>query len=208
MTKYAMAIDTKRCMGCNLCSMSCRVEHNLPNGVAYSRAVTEGGDYFRAAGGTYPDAVVMNFYTLGCQHCDDPACVSVCPTGAAYKREEDGLVLIDAEACIGCETCVSACPYENVRTLIPAEPAWPVDFKMGDWSVPDHKPSTMEKCTFCVERLDRGERPLCADLCSAVARYFGDLDDPESEISKILAVREYDQLLAEQGTGPNVYFLK
>ncbi|MBQ9954022.1 MAG: 4Fe-4S dicluster domain-containing protein [Eggerthellaceae bacterium] len=208
MTKYAMAIDTKRCMGCNLCSMSCRVEHNLPNGVAYNRAVTEGGDYFRTAGGSYPDAVVMKFYTLACQHCDNPACVEVCPTGAAYKREADGVVLIDAEKCIGCETCVAACPYEGVRTLIPEEPTWPVDFKMGDWSVPDHKPSTMEKCTFCVERLDRGERALCADLCPAVARYFGDLDDPESEVSKVLAAREYDQLLADQGTGPNVFFLK
>lgn len=208
MTKYGMAVDTKRCMGCNMCTMSCRVDHNLPSEVLYSKALTEGGEVFRVPTGTYPNNLTIKFYTLGCQHCDDPACVSVCPTGAAYKREEDGLVLIDAEACIGCETCVSACPYENVRTLIPAEPAWPVDFKMGDWSVPDHKPSTMEKCTFCVERLDRGERPLCADLCSAVARYFGDLDDPESEISKILAVREYDQLLAEQGTGPNVYFLK
>lgn len=208
MTKYGMAVDTKRCMGCNMCTMSCRVDHNLPSEVLYSKALTEGGEVFRVPTGTYPNNLTIKFYTLGCQHCDDPACVSVCPTGAAYKREEDGLVLIDAEACIGCETCVTACPYDGVRTLVPAEPTYPLDFKLGDWSVPEVKPNTMAKCTFCVERLDRGERPRCIDLCPAVARWFGDLDDPASEISKILTERECDQLLAEQGTGPNVYFLK
>lgn len=208
MTKYAMAIDMKRCMGCNMCSMSCRVEHNLPNGVVYNRAITEGGEGFRVAGGTYPDNLTMKFYTLGCQHCDNPGCVSVCPTGATYKREEDGLVLVNTENCIGCGSCIAGCPYEGVRTLIPNEPGYPLDFALGDVTVPEHVPNTVEKCTFCVERLDRGEKPLCVALCPAYARYFGDLDDPESEISKVLAEREYDQLLIDQGTGPQAYFLK
>lgn len=207
MTKYGMAIDMKRCMGCNMCSMSCRVDHNLPNGILYSKAVTEGGEHFRAAGGTYPDSVVMEFYTFACQHCDSPLCVAACPTGAAYKRDEDGLVLIDNEKCIGCETCVAACPYEGVRTLLPDELTYPLDFALGDLTAQSHKPKTMEKCTFCVEKIDRGERPMCVDLCPAMARYFGDLDDPESEISQVLAKREYKQLLADQGIGPNVYYL-
>ncbi len=208
MTKYGMAIDTNRCTGCNMCSMACRVDHNLPTEVLYSRAVTEGGEHFRTAGGTYPDKVSMKIYTLACQHCDTPACVDICPTGASYKREEDGLVLVDAETCIGCESCIASCPYDGVRTLVPANPTYPLDFALGDQTAGEHVPNTVEKCTFCAERLDRGERPLCIDLCPAVARYFGDLDDPSSEISKVLATRDYDQLLADQGTGPNVYFLK
>ncbi|MCR2036209.1 4Fe-4S dicluster domain-containing protein [Adlercreutzia mucosicola] len=208
MTKYGMAVDTKRCTGCNMCSMACRVDHNLPTEVLYSRAHTEGGEHFRQAGGTYPDQVTMKFYTLACQHCDDPACVEICPTGASQKREEDGLVLVDGEACIGCESCIAACPYEGVRTLVPQSPTYPLDFALGDAAAAEHLPNTVEKCTFCAERLDRGEKPLCIDICPAYARTFGDLDDPESEISKVLAAREHEQLLADQGTGPNVYFLK
>lgn len=207
MTKYAMAVDMKRCMGCNMCSMSCRVEHNLPNGVVYNRAITEGGDGFRVADGAYPDTLTMKFYTLSCQHCDNPGCVSVCPTGATYKREEDGLVLVNAENCIGCGSCIAGCPYEGVRTLLPGEPEYPLDFALGDATVPEHIGNTVEKCTFCVERLDRGEKPLCVALCPAYARYFGDLDDPESEISKVLAERECEQLLVDQGTGPQAYYL-
>ena len=206
MTKYGMAIDMNRCTGCNMCSMSCRVEHNLPSEILYSRAKTEGGEVFRQAGGTFPE-VTMGFYTFACQHCDMPLCVAACPTGAAYKRDEDGLVLIDNEKCIGCETCVAACPYEGVRSLLPDEPTYPLDFVLGDLDSQSHKPKTMEKCTFCVEKIDKGERPVCIDLCPAYARYFGDLDDPESEISQVLSKREYKQLLADQGTGPNVYSL-
>lgn len=208
MTKYGMAIDTKRCTGCNMCSMSCRVDHNLPNDVLYSTAVTDGSDYFRVPTGVYPNDLKMMFYTMGCQHCDNPACVEVCPTGAAYKREEDGLVLIDNEKCIGCKSCIAACPYEGVRTLLSSEPTYPLDFQIGDHRAQEHIPNTVEKCTFCSERLDDDERPLCIDLCPAVARYFGDLDDSASEISKVLSERDYDQLLTEQGTGPCVYFLK
>lgn len=207
MTRYGMVIDRGRCMGCNRCSTACLVEHNLPDGVLWTSAKSIGGDVFRTAGGTYPDGLFMEFYTLACQHCSEPACVEVCPTGASAKRE-DGIVTIDWEACIGCESCIAACPYEGVRTLVDGEPQYQLDFKVGDATVPDHRANVVEKCTFCVERIDRGELPRCIDLCQARARYFGDLDDPESEVSKIVAEREYDQLLADMGTGPNVYFLK
>lgn len=207
MTKYGMAVDMNRCMGCNMCSLSCRVNHNLPNDILYSTAVTDGGDYFRTPSGTYPDGLKMKFYTKACQHCDQPVCVPVCPTGATYKREDDGVVLVDGEKCIGCESCIAACPYDGVRTLLSAEPSYSLDFSLGDWTIPEHIPNTVEKCTFCVERLDRGEVPLCVELCPAIARYFGDLDDPESEVSKILMKRESEQLLTDQGTGPNVFFL-
>lgn len=207
MTRYGMAVDTKRCVSCNRCAMACIVEHNLPDGVLWNRAVTEGGDYFRNPGGVYPDELSIAFYTLACQHCDSPACLDVCPTGATEKRE-DGIVTVDAENCIGCKSCITACPYDGVRVSIDGEPQYQLDFAVGDAQVPAHKSGTVEKCTFCVERIDRGEPPRCVDVCFAHARFFGDLDDPESDLSKILAMREYDRLLADQGTGPNVYFLK
>lgn len=124
------------------------------------------------------------------------------------KREEDGIVTIDWETCIGCKTCITACPYDGVRTYVDGEPSYFLDFAVGDASIPAHKANVVEKCTFCVHRVDRGERPACVDICRAMARFWGDLDDPGSDVSKLLAEREYDQLLAESGTGPNVYLLK
>lgn len=207
MTKYGLAVDTKRCMGCNMCSNACRVDHNLPRGVLYTRAQTEGSEWFRVPGGSNPNNLRIKFYTMSCQHCDAPACLAVCPTGATYKRESDGIVLVDSQKCIGCKSCIAACPYDGVRTLLDDTPGYPVDFKLGDWSVPDHVGNTVEKCTFCVERIDRGERPLCVELCPAVARFFGDLDDPSSEISQVLAKRKFEQLMVDQGTQPNMYYL-
>ena len=206
MTRYGMAVDTTRCSACNNCAMTCKVENNLAEGVWWSLAKTEGGDHRYTPGGTYPDGLSITYYTLACQHCDNPACVENCPTGASQKRE-DGIVVVDPQTCIGCDTCIVSCPYEGVRTNI-GEPTWFLDFPMGDAQAAEHVANTVEKCTFCAHRIDRGERPACVDICQAQARYFGDLDDPESEISKVLASREYDQLLADQGTGPNVYFLK
>ncbi|MEC4176814.1 4Fe-4S dicluster domain-containing protein [Adlercreutzia sp. R7] len=204
-----MAIDTLFCVGCDQCSLTCKVEHNLPDEVWWSRARTSTDAEGFGCGlpeGTYPN-LSSSWYTLGCQHCDNPACLEACPTGATEKRE-DGLVTVDPEVCIGCKSCIAACPYEGVRTLLDEEPQWYLDFPVGDAAMPAHVGNTVGKCTFCVERIDRGERPACVDVCQAVARYFGDLDDPDSEISKVLAEREYDRLLEDQGTGPNVYFLK
>ena len=210
MTRYGMAIDTVHCVGCDQCSVVCKMEHNLPDGLWWSRARTQGAVIGFGEGvpaGKYPDTLSMYWFTLACQHCAEPACVEVCPTGASAKRE-DGIVTVDWEKCIGCNSCVAACPYEGVRTLSGDAPEWFLEFATGDAAMPEHKPNVMEKCTFCVERIDRGEKPACIDVCQACARYFGDLDDPESEVSKVLVEREYDQLLADMGTGPNVYFLK
>ena len=206
MTRYGMAIDTNRCYGCNKCSMTCKVEHNLHENVLWSRAPTAGGDHFWTPAGEYPANLSMSFYTMACQHCSEPACVEVCPTGASMKRE-DGIVVVNYEECIGCETCAVACPYEGVRTLLEA-PEYLVEWKLGDLAVSDVVENTMSKCTFCVERVDRGEKPVCVEMCHMAARKFGDLDDPESDVSKAIAGREYDQLLADMGTGPSVYFLK
>lgn len=206
MTKYGMAIDLNRCVSCNRCSMACKSEHNLADGVWWNQCKSEGGDWFYTPGGEYPNNLTMKLYTYACQHCDKPACVEVCPTGASIKRE-DGIVVVDYDTCIGCQSCIAACPYEGVRTYLES-PTWVLDYETGDATANRHVEGAVEKCTFCVERIDRGERPACMDICLAAARYFGDLDDPESDIAKVLAEREYEQLKAEEGTGPNVYFLK
>ncbi len=206
MTRYGMAIDTNRCSACNNCAMTCKVENNLPEGVWWNTARTEGGEYRYTPGGEYPNGLEMTFFTFACQHCSDPACVGACPTGASQKRE-DGIVIVDGSICIGCDSCIAACPYEGVRTHL-ENPSWCFDFNMGDRAAPAHLANTVEKCTFCSHRIDRGELPACVEICQSQARCFGDLDDPESEISKVLAERDYDLLLEDQGTGPNVYFLK
>lgn len=204
MTRYGMAIDKKRCIACNRCSMMCKAEHSLPNGVLWNRGMTTTSEKVLVPEGSYPDNLSMELFTLACQHCDNPACVDVCPTGASIKRE-DGIVVVDYELCIGCKSCIAACPYDQVRTYV-EEPEYELGFKSGDYSVSDIKSATVSKCTFCVERVDRGETPACVEVC--FARYWGDLDDPESEISQVISSREYDKLLEDQGTGPAVYYLK
>ena len=208
MTRYGMAIDMEHCVGCDQCSMAWKVEHNLPDDVWWNRAKAMVNGKKSEDGkpaGTFPD-LSMSWFTMACQHCDSPACVEACPTGASEKRD-DGIVTVDAEKCIGCKSCIAACPYE-VRTLLDSEPQWQLEFSVGDPEVPEHKGNTVEKCTFCVQRIDRGERPACVDVCQACARYFGDLDDESSEISQILKEREYEQLYTDMGTGPCVYLLK
>ncbi|WP_315897629.1 4Fe-4S dicluster domain-containing protein [Xiamenia xianingshaonis] len=186
--------------------MTCKVENNLSEGVWWNTARTEGGEYRYTPGGEYPNDLKMTFFTFACQHCDNPACVGACPTGASQKRE-DGIVIVDASICIGCDSCIAACPYEGVRTHL-ENPSWCFDFNMGDCAAPTHLANTVEKCTLCSHRIDRGELPACVEICQSQARYFGDLDDPESEVSKLIAERDYDLLLEDQGTGPNVYYLK
>lgn len=207
MTKYGMVIDQRRCFGCNSCAMACKAENNLPDNVWWNRSKTVGGESESTPAVTDSGELSMHFFTYACQHCDEPACVEVCPTGASVKRE-DGIVTVDYEACIGCKSCITACPYEGVRTYIDGDPSWFLEFPVGDVDAPVHKGNVVEKCTFCAHRVDRGERPACVDICRAHARFWGDLDDPESDVSKLLQEHEYEQLLTDYGTGPNVYLLK
>ena len=211
MTRYAMVVDNQRCIGCWTCSMACKLENNLPKDVWWNRIMTEGadGEYrtYRTAGGTYPDNLRMQMYPVHCMHCDNPACTSVCPTGATWKDEETGIVHQDYDVCIGCRSCMMACPYEGVRTFIEGDPQFNYEWAVGDPDVPGAIANTVQKCTFCVDKLARGERPACVDICVGRARFFGDLDDPDSEVSQLLASREYEQLLPGCGTGPAVYYL-
>ena len=204
--RLGMVVDTRACIGCHSCAVACKVENDLPEGLWWNRVVTVGGDEMDTPSGSYPD-LSMWFLTIACQHCEEPPCVPVCPTGATYKRESDGLVLVDYDKCIGCGACLQACPYDGVRNR--NEPAlnYHSDFAMGGGSAPQ-QPGTVTKCTFCAHRVANGEQPACIDSCPARARFFGDLNDPETEVAQLVRTRESFQLRPEAGTNPSVYFLK
>lgn len=155
MTQYAIATDLNLCVGCLSCSVACKVANNVPVGNFWNKTLRIGPNPIEGGSGQWPD-VEMYFLTLQCQHCENPECVHVCPTGASHKME-DGTVQIDKSKCIGCQFCVMACPY-NVRYLNETE-------------------GVVEKCTLCQQKIDQGELPACVAQCGARARFFGDLDE-------------------------------
>lgn len=177
---YAMAIDNRKCVGCHACSVACKTEFEVPLGATRSWV-----EYIEK--GTYPN-VRRSFLPRLCNQCDEPHCVSVCPTGATYKRAEDGIVVIDPELCIGCKYCMQACPYD-VRYINPVTGA-------------------ADKCDFCLHRVTNGVAPACVNTCMGRARVFGDLNDPESEVSKLLATHPVTVLRQDMGTKPNVFYIE
>lgn len=204
--RLGIVVDTVRCIGCMTCAVACKVENNLPNDVWWNRVMTVGGTYLETPAGTYPN-LSMDYVTLSCQHCDNPACVKVCPVGATYKDADTGVVRQDYDKCIGCRMCMSACPYTGVRSFNWEEPKHPFDFSVGNQDAPQHQKHVVEKCTLCWHRLAKGEEPACINSCPGRARYFGDLNDPNSEVSRLLREREYRTLLPDRGTSPSLYYL-
>ena len=206
MTRLGMVIDMKGCIGCSSCAMACKIENNLPDHVWWNRVLTRGGQNRDTPAGTYPNLTMSNV-VVACQHCENPACIKVCPVGATYKDEETGVVRQDYDKCIGCRMCMSACPYTGVRSFNWEEPRHVVGHAVGDADVPPHQKHTVEKCTFCWHRLAKGLEPACVEPCPARVRFFGDFDDPESEVSQLIANREYMQILEDRDTHPSVYYL-
>lgn len=203
MSHFAMVIDTKRCFGCQTCAVACKTANNLPQGVRWNKIVTSGSTEVDCGAGEFP-SIDMTFLPMTCQHCADPSCVAVCPTGASYVND-DGIVLVNPDECIGCKACLAACPYD-VRVFV-EDPSWYLDFSTGDGQEPQHVAGTVEKCNFCWQRVENGGVPACMELCPGRARVWGDLDDPESEASKAIAGRETMKFREEDGTAPSTVYL-
>jgi len=201
--KLGMTIDLKRCMGCHTCALGCKMQNNVPMGMLWNRILTIGGEDVDTARGEFP-SLEKSWMPLACLHCENAPCVKVCPVGATY-RDEDGRVLINYDRCIGCRYCIAACPY-NVRVFNWQKPVREPGHSYGD--APVRAKGVMEKCTLCVERTSKGQEPRCVEVCPAKARKFGDLNDPNSEVSKAIRERGGQQLLAEKGTKPQVYYLR
>lgn len=194
---YGMLIDLKRCVGCHACSVACKEAHGTRLGVRRSRVERE----FE---GTYPD-VRKTSLPLLCMHCEVAPCVEVCPTGATYKRE-DGIVVINKEECIGCESFVGACPYQ-ARSKAASEDGY-FGAELNEYEelmYPVMPAGAVDKCTFCAERIDAGDGQVqaCVAACPAGARVFGDLDELRSQAE---GAGGY-QLLPEEGTNPSVWYL-
>lgn len=205
MTKLAIGINLRRCIGCNTCAVACKMQNNVPDGMLWNRVLTEGCERFDSAEGTYPN-LSRTYLPLACQHCENPACERVCPTGATYK-DDKGRVEIDYDKCIGCRMCMAACPY-NARTFNWNEPVRATGVGYGDARVPERARGVMEKCTLCKERTDEGDEPMCVHCCPADARIFGDLDDPDSAVSRLRREQSAEVLLEEKGTRPQVFYVR
>ena len=185
MTRYAMAIDQRRCIGCHSCSVACRTWNDLPMDIIYNPVL--GG----IAEGTWPN-VHRNYLPTLCMHCKNPECVPCCPTGAS-QQDEDGTVWVDYKKCMGCKVCVNACPYGMRDTSHMVR-------RFDEY---------VRKCTFCKERreMEPGADPYCVQTCHQKARVFGDIDDPDSAISKLIGRADTFRLLEELGTDPQIYYI-
>lgn len=179
MTRYAMVMDTRRCIGCDSCTIACKVWNELPLDVMYCPVITDGPN------GVYPH-LHMNHIPLLCMHCADAPCVHACPTGAS-KQDDDGIVWIEKKACISCGACIAACPY-NARHRDTAE-------------------GVVIKCDFCMDRVRDKLEPHCVKTCHQRARIFGDLDDKASEVSVMVNSLRTERLYEDLATEPQVYYI-
>jgi phenylacetyl-CoA:acceptor oxidoreductase subunit 1 len=213
--RWGMVVDLSSCTRCYACVAACRVEHFLPMGMSWPKLVA------LETGGAHPE---VSTYSVRCNQCKEAPCVDVCPT-AATTRSEDGIVIVDQNKCVGCRYCVVACPYQN-RTFLSKDKDkgfFPgiiqTDFEKVGKKLYPHQVGTTEKCNFCAERIDAGmaqglkpgtdreATPACVNTCPARALTFGDLDDPESEISRLIKERKGFQLHPEYDTDPSIYFI-
>jgi phenylacetyl-CoA:acceptor oxidoreductase subunit 1 len=209
MVHYGMVINLERCVRCHACTVACKKENQTPKGVSWHRILDS--EY-----GKFPNST-RSFLPMPCMHCETAPCLEVCPTGATYRRP-DGIVLVDYAKCIGCKYCMQACPY-GARHFIDAIRGYYAS-GVTDWEgegYAQHQVGVVEKCTFCVHRIDAGVKagltpgvdreatPACVITCPTEARIFGDLDHENSDVSKLVA--KASRVKEHLGTKPSVYYV-
>lgn len=226
MARYGMVIELDKCTGCRACMEACKVENNTPQNIFWMHL-------FRFEEGEYPN-VRDRFLPRPCMHCENPPCVKACPVDARYQRA-DGIVATDWEDCKGYRYCHTACPYgvnyfnwkdpaQNyyldwaaVEELTPVTGGAVPPYNNPDLAAAmrdgrktaggGHKKGAVEKCTFCVHRVEKGLQPACVANCPVFAVHFGDLDDPNSEVSRLLREKRAFRLREEYGTSPKVFYV-
>jgi len=212
--KYGMVINLKKCLGCKTCTIACNTENSVLTTKTWNVVLD-------TIENDYPN-YKRKFFPRPCMHCDKPPCVDVCPTGASNKDENTGIVFVNHKKCIGCRSCMSECPFEarvfnwrKPEKMISENPAVPV-----------RRIGVVEKCTFCLHKIKDAEKnnlqagttiknsdnqkvvsPACVRECIGKARYFGDLNDPESEVAVLIKNNKHTRLAVKAGTEPNVYYI-
>jgi len=178
MATYGFAIDLRKCIGCHACTIACKAEHQIPVGVNRCWVKT-------VEKGVFPETTRL-FFPVLCNQCTDAPCVTICPTRALFKRR-DGIVDLHGDRCIGCRACMEACPYDQLFI--------------------DPNTRTAEKCNFCANRVENQLQPACVIVCPTECRIFGDLDDPDSEVARIVREEAVGVRKPEKRTGPNVFYV-
>ena len=226
--KWAMIIDRQKCVGCGACTIACKNENNIPDGIYWADKITE-------TEGVFPNVRYHYMPTL-CNHCDKAPCVKVCPTSAMHKSD-GGITMHDPEKCLGCRYCMTACPYNVIsfndrkahsmwrseKATIEGCTSSPNELneKVGGNVIPYYNPDrdgngyagirpmgVVEKCTMCNHRIKDGLDPYCVEKCPSKARIFGDLNDPDSKVNYLLGKYKPFRLKEQLGTEPKVYYIR